>query len=67
MAGGQVDILDVPDLLELAYGCQPPLDPSSQGVAAELGRDDGDGHVVAAFVGEPLRVPGGVLGRRDRA
>jgi len=42
-------------------------DPGPEHRAGELGRDDGDGHVVAAFVGEPLRVAGDVRGRRDRA
>jgi hypothetical protein len=35
-------------------------------LAGELGRDDGDGHVVAALVGELLRVAGDPCGRGDR-
>src|ERR1700733_8252546 len=43
------------------------LHPLAEHLARELARDDRDGHVVAALVGEPLLVAGDMDGRGDRA
>jgi hypothetical protein len=67
VAGGQVDVGDLADLRQLPHRWQSLLDPPTQHLAGELGRDDGDGHVVAALIGELLRVAGEVPRRRDRA
>ena len=53
-------------LVNSRTGAAPCSIQSAEHLARELGRDDGDGNVVAAFVGELLRVAGDVLGRRDR-
>jgi hypothetical protein len=64
---GQVDVLDVRDLRELPHIGMSLLHPLAEHLARELTGDDGDGHVVAALVGELLRVAGDMEGRRDRA
>ena len=65
VAGRQIDVIDVADFRELLHVIMSLLDQLTNHRARELAGDDSDGHVVAALVGEPLRVPRDMYGRRD--
>src|ERR1035438_6887333 len=67
VTGGQIEVIHVADLCELAHVRMALLHPLPELSAGELARDDSDRHVVAALVGELLRVARDVRGRRNRA